>query len=303
MRTTFINRIKALAFGLPLMFIMSLTGCVEDDLSVCGISVNFVYDKNVDRVDKFATNVDKITLFVYDSQGNYVGEYASEGNKLHSGPIKLNLMEGEYTLVAWGNLCDDYELADIASYEAAVLSLRRANDTIMNRPGDLSHGELSKIQVRADLSANQTDTIYLTKNTNNIVVTTVGMPYSETSKTKYDCYIVSRNGDYKFDNLMTGADRLHYIPEASINGDEEKVSDFIILRELNDKTLTNSRIFISRTTEGEGTETLVARDLTDILLPIAITGDLDIDDYFEIELEITETNGTTTIRINDWKVF
>ena len=300
MRTALINKIQVKAIGLLLLFIVPLQGCLEDDLSVCGVSVDFIFTKNVEGVDKFPTNVNKINLYIYDSQGNFVGEYSEEGRRLHSGPMKLNLMEGRYSLVAWGNLCDDYQLADMEKLNNANLSLIRANDTIKNRPVDLYHGMLYQIEVKPEIQNNQLFTIELTKNTNKVVVTTTGMPYSEHSKTSYDCLIVSRNGDYKFDNSITGFDRLHYIPESFINDDEEKVSDFVIMRELNDKTITNSQLLVIRITEGEEPVVLVRTSLTDLLIPISITGDLDIDDYFEIEIEITETNGTASIFINGW---
>lgn len=302
MGTTVQQQLWSLLIGLSLLLILPLQGCVEDDLSVCGISVEYVYTKNVDYVDKFSTHVESITLFVYDSEGNYVGEYMSEGNRLHSGPMKLNLSEGRYSLVAWGNLCDDYTLTNKTRLDEAELSLVRTCDTISTRPGHLYHGGLYSIEVRPDYQNNQLFTIELTKNTNNIIVTTVGMPYSETgtSTTVYDCSIVSRNGDYKFDNNITGSDRLRYITESTINEDKEKVSDFIVMRELNDKNITDSKLIITRTKQGEAPVDIVTTDLTPILLPASITGDLDVDDEFEIEIEITETNGTTTILINGW---
>ena len=300
MRTRLVNKIWAKVAGLSLLFIIPLQGCVEDDLSVCGVSVDFVFTKNVEGIDKFPTNVDKINLFIYDFQGNFIGEFSEEGARLHSGPMKLNLMEGRYSLVAWGNLFDDYKLHGIEGFTDANLSLIRANDTIKNRPGDLYHGMLYQVEIKPDLQNNQLLTIELTKNTNNVVVTTIGMPYNEHSKTSYDCSIVSKNGDYKFDNSITGPDRLHYMPESFINEEEERVSDFIIMRELNDKAITGSQLLIIRKTEGEAPVTLVRTSLTDLLIPISITGDLDIDDYFEIEVEITETNGTASIFINGW---
>jgi len=280
-----------------------LQGCVEDDLSVCGITIDFVFTKNVEGVDKFATNVNKINLFVYDSGGNYIGEYSAEGDRLHSNSMALNLLPGVYTLIAWGNICDDYELYNTTNFGEAELSLKRTENIVSTHPGDLYHGGLYQLKVDPDLKANQRDTIELTKNTNNIKVTTKGMPYDEetkSSKTTYSCSIVSNNGDYKFDNEITGTDRLQYIAKTSINEDKEKVSDFVVMRELNNN-ITQSQIVITRNEEDKIPVDILQTDLVPILISASLTGDLDIEDEFEIEIIITETNGTTTIKIDDWE--
>jgi len=297
----FIYKILIAFAFLPL--ILPFNGCIEDDLSVCGVSVNFEFTKNVEDIDKFATNVDKINLYVFDSEGMYMGEYEEEGNRLHSGPMKLNLMAGTYSLVAWGNLCDDYELPSFGigtGIDDVILSLKRNQDTVRTHPGDLYHGLVKDIVIEPSLQSNQSITISLTKNTNNIKVVALNLPISKAAGTMYDCTINSINGDYNFDNSIAGINRLQYIPEASINNENQLISDFVVMRELNDGS-TRSRLLFTRNQSGNNPETLVDLNLIEYLIPASITKDLDRDDNFLIELTFDDTYGTVSIKVNGWE--
>ncbi|MDH6307066.1 hypothetical protein M2459_003123 [Parabacteroides sp. PF5-5] len=311
---------KWIAAFCMLSLMVTLQGCVQDDLSDCGIGVQFRYIKNVEGVDKFAAAVDKISLFVFDEKGTYLGEYSDQGDILTDNYImNISLRAGIYQLVAWGNLCDDYLLTPftigVTQIEEVLLSLKNTEYTVENHPTHLFYGGINTIEITSDYTGRKHVLMDMMKNTNSIHVTAYGLPLEITSKsasrsgTTFDCTITSRNGDYKFDNSITG-ERLTYIPGYGTEG-QVLLSEFVIMRELNDGS-TGSRLIVthhkgsgeeeSKSGEAEETVELLNVSLTDLLVPASITGDLDIDDDFNIELIFDYTNSTATIIVNGWVI-
>jgi hypothetical protein len=322
----FFNRNFGVACISALFFLMQ--GCVTDDLSICGISVHFRYTKNLDGVDKFSSSINKVNLYVFDTDGYFIQEYAVEKDTLPQDfTIYVNLTPGTYDFVAWGNLGEDYEI--LSTFEKGVthiddlqLSLKRQPDNMVlldtDRPDPLYHGGLFRQEIFAtDLQFNQTMLIDMMKDTKEVKVILHGLAITKAAGTDYDCTITSKNGDYKFDNSITGdAHQLQYIPQTAVNDENSLVSDFVIMREFNTAGITNSRLIINRLgdlAEAEGSEVL-NEDLRPYLLA-AETGnylaaragtldspaDLDIWDKFTIDLFFDETMGTVSISVNGWE--
>jgi hypothetical protein len=311
----FFNRNFALACISALFFFVQ--GCVTDDLSVCGISVHFRYTKNLDGVDKFASSINKINLYVFDAAGYFIQEYAVEKDSLPQDfTIYVNLTPGTYDLVAWGNMGDDYEIQ--ATLEKGVtrmddlqLSLKRLpGDSVTNMPEPLYHGGLLRTEILAtDLQFNQTLILDMMKDTKEVKVIASGLAITKETRaagTAYDCTITSKNGDYRFDNSITGEARLlQYIPQTSVDEENRLVSDFVLMREFNENGITGSRLIVNRLATSPGpVGELLNVDLRPYLL--AATGDpanpadLDIWDKFQIELFFDETTGTVSISVNGW---
>ena len=319
-----INRNFAVACLSALLLLMQ--GCVTDDLSICGISVHFSYTKNLEGVDKFSSSINKINLYVFDAEGYFVQEYAVAKDSLPQDfTIYVNLAPGTYDFVAWGNLGDDYEIQ--SAFEKGVtrmddlqLSLKRQpGDTVSALPRPLYHGGLFRTEIQAtDLQINQKLLVDMMKDTKEIKVIARGLAITKETRaagTIYDCAISSRNGDYKFDNSITGDARLQYIPQAEVDDENHLVSDFVIMREFNTTGITGSRLTVNRqATTSAGASVLLDEDLRPYLLA-AETGDftaaklgtlldpadLDIWDKFTIELFFDETMGTVSISVNGWE--
>jgi hypothetical protein len=332
----FFNRNFAVACVSALFLLMQ--GCVTDDLSICGISVHFTYTKNLEGVDKFSSSINKVNLYVFDTDGYFIQEYVVEKDTLPQDlTIYVNLSPGTYDFVAWGNLGEDYEI--LSAFEKGVtrmddlqLSLKRQPDNTVletEMPDPLYHGGLFRSEILAtDLQINQKLTIDMMKDTKDIKVIAHGLAVTAETRsagTPYDCTITSRNGDYKFDNSITGDARLRYIPQASvISADDESllVSDFVIMREFNTTGITDSRLILNRQATSAAEErVLLDEDLLPYLLA-AGTGDvlaikqalslrpyvveeswanLDIwDDTITINLWFDETTGTVSVSVNDW---
>jgi len=183
-----------------------------------------------------------------------------------------------------------------------VLSVKRNADAVVETPpGDLFHGALLQVEIHAALQKHQRLTIDMIKNTNAIKVIATGLSlsdYAENDSSGYNFQITSTNGDYGYDNSIVGS-RLEYVPEMSVDSDR-LVSDFVVMRELNDGS-TNSKLTVTGYTETGEESQLFDESLTDILLSVSETEDLEIEDFFEIELFFDYAHGTTTIHVKGWE--
>jgi hypothetical protein len=286
-------------------------GCVADDLSVCGVSMHFKYTRNIDGVDKFASSINTINLYVFNEEGIFVEEYTEAKDSLPQDfTVFLNLTPGVYDFVAWGNLGDDYECPTfekgVTRLSDAQLSLKRnAENTVSTLPGTLFHGGIFRKEILSlDLQMNQPLEMNMIKDTKEIKIISSGLAIDDPTKAaefEYGCSITSRNGDYRFDNSITGDTRLQYIPRETIEGDDNQlVSDFVIMREPSDRS-TASRLIVNRNSpSGESEEELVNVDLVPILLALAQERDLELMDNFEIELFFDFTHSTFSINIPGW---
>ncbi|GAB6395324.1 MAG: FimB/Mfa2 family fimbrial subunit [Bacteroidales bacterium] len=289
-----------------LCLLLCIPGCVNDDLTVCGASIRFQYTRNIEQTDRFSSEVSKVNLFVFDSQGLFVEEHVSEGKQLQDAPVMmLNIPPGVYDMVAWGNLYDDYEYPPLVCgkthIDDFILSLKHGEDDVVEtHPGALFHGALLRVEIYPDLQKNQRHTIDMIKNTNEIKVIASGLSMAEYAKrdsSGYSFQITSTNGDYGYDNTIVGS-RLDYIPKVSVK-EEQLVSDFVVMRELNDGS-TDSQLTVTGYTEAGEEEKLFDESLTDILLAVSATENLEIEDFFEIELFFDYTHGSATIRVKGW---
>ncbi|MDH6306602.1 hypothetical protein M2459_003327 [Parabacteroides sp. PF5-5] len=300
--------VRIAAFCTVWVFLLSSWGCVQDDLSECGIGVQFRYIKNVAGVDKFATAVERISLFVFSEDGRFISEFSDQGSVLQDNYIMtVPLKAGNYKLVAWGNLDECYDITDCipgqTTIEEFMLKLNRLDDTVTEHPTHLFYGGVQEVGIEA-AEGRRLILMDLTKDTNTIHVTARGLPVTDNntrtgSNSRFQCTITSRNGDYNFDNSITG-NRLTYIPKDSIEEKSLK-SEFVVMRELNDHS-TGSRLLITHQGESEDEEVLLDTSLSELLVPLSITGDLDIDDEFHLDVFFEHTNGHFTITINDWVV-
>jgi hypothetical protein len=280
-------------------------GCVMDDLSECGASIQFRYTRNIDGIDKFNPNIQKVNLFIFDSGGLFLDEYEMDEKQLGRNHLMhLNLFPGTYDFVAWGNLGKDYErpvfVKGKTSVKDAVISLKRTEKKVTKHPGDLYFGSLPRIEILPDLQRTQVLTIDMIKDTKKIKIIAKGLPKEDIAKEMFVCRISSINGDYKFDNSINGSDRLLYIPQSSVDEQGQFVSEFGIMRDLKDGSTQSRLIFTYYDPDDKSEKELLNANLTEILLANMKSQDLDIEDSFEIELVFEFTNGSAKIYIKGW---
>ncbi|MDH6358690.1 FimB/Mfa2 family fimbrial subunit [Parabacteroides sp. PF5-9] len=292
------------------MALFVLSGCVNDDLSLCGVSIKYTYTQNLDAEDKFVDYVDRVDLFVFDDKDRYVGRFYETGEivKSPSFAMPLTLLEGDYTLIAWGNLNEDYLLSEfepgVTTLHEAQLSLDRENSTVDRQLAAPLYFGMLETNIKVDKIGKQIITIDMMQDTKYIKVVCLNLPLEDeyVSKDEYTCTITSRNGDYKFDNSITGNDRLLYIPESE--ADTTTISNnFTTLREQNDYRVTSSKLLVryDSQTRGQSADLFEADLVKDLLLPASAVNNLDIEHDFTIELEFDWTSMAVTVRIGEWQ--
>ncbi|MDE7026738.1 MAG: FimB/Mfa2 family fimbrial subunit [Duncaniella freteri] len=91
---------------------IAFTACdsiIYNDLEPCpeGLRLRFVYDYNMEFANAFYSQVDCLTLHVYDKDGNYVATRTETARDLLSDEnwrMTLDLPAGEYNLIAYGGM-------------------------------------------------------------------------------------------------------------------------------------------------------------------------------------------------------
>lgn len=302
------SAIHGIILGVLVLF---MQGCIGNKAVNCGVEVRFRYVKNPDTyltgadVDKFAGQVNSITLFLFDDKGIFIDQFREESEYLNTGQgMRISLGSGNYKLVAWGNLCEDYILPQCAGGVTSINDLHtrinHESGNVDKHPAHLFFGS-SDIKISGE-ETYMSITIDLTKDTNYINVTKRGLPVSgDIAGSDFKCIITAYNEACNFDNTIVGDTRLTYTPLRSVNDDSHHVSEFVTMRELNGGE-AQSKLIITYEPGGVLEKELVNVPLTPLLLQVARTNDLDIDDEFYLDVEFDFANGTAVISINGWVI-
>lgn len=323
------NIYKRLAL-LPIVSLFLLVGCVNDDLSVCGLKLHFKYTRNMANTDRFKEEITKVNLYIFDSvEGTLVDEYTVEQNPMPEDfTIYLNLEPGLYDFVAWGDLKNSYSLTfpavkGVTTRTELEVQLNRSDSAITNLPTNLYYGSIEQYQVAShDLLIQKDTVISMIKDTKEITVVAHGLAIigsNRTAGTAYDCHISALDGNLSFKNYTISDDLIQYIPNADVEEDSILVSRFAIVRNhdiIRDDEgrprSPQSRVRVNRIdSDGTSQRSLLDMDLYPILvaaanmdpLVVAGGGDLpvDIKDKYQIDIFFDETYGTASIFIGDWE--
>jgi hypothetical protein len=288
-----------------------IQGCVKDNLGECGLSIRVQYTNNKEGVDRLAERVNHLTLYVFDSNGTFVGAYPSTGTLYSGYTIPLLLKSGTYDFVIWGNLGGDYEIPSFVpgQTQAQELNLKfrkvGSDNRVVEFPDSLYYGAL-RLNVRPALQENQVYTIDLIKNTKKITVIASGLPLSgpESDGLQFDCQITSRNAGLRFlDNGISENTKVTYVPRDHVNEEEQRISEFMVIREIQDKS-TESQLVYTMTERSGVVRTLLDTSLVDMLLAYISNRmwDLNIEDEFVIQVTFSVGNHVTaSISINGWE--
>ena len=130
---------------IALVSLATLTSCdmmkEDEDLTDCGLFVTFKYDYNLQRADMFGDHVGGVTLYVFDSEGNFIRTYENnnipsmgmmlDGQYTHAMQI-LDLPDGKYRFIALANQKSyDATLATVgAKYRRSTLTAGDENEKL-----------------------------------------------------------------------------------------------------------------------------------------------------------------------------
>ena len=287
----------------PYFFLLCLFlhSCIADDYDRCyGIRLSLRYPTDGERCEK-------VHIFVFDEQGSLFSSYEKTGRQVLPGVTwLLQVPPGNYTVVAWGDVQEDYSFTrkDVARANTrqiipgSELERYRMQVAMDNGPATLSR-ELKPVYHTAEfniaLEKRQTAEVELElmKNTNRIRTKISGLPQG-VSYHALEVGVSARNWQYHFDNSVPkDAEEITYKPyEKRVEG-EVSIADLSVLRLIDEGDLF---FYIKN---GETGELLYRRNLVSLLLNLPYT-DLDKEDYFEIELDFE--GPTIAIKINGWEI-
>lgn len=148
------NKLRRTAIGLPVLGAlclgMSMSSCesLYDDQSDCrtGINLAFIYDYHMEPgANAFPANVDCVTVYVFDPQGNYLTQLTETSDELRDENYRmpLELPEGSYHLVVYGGTtCEDATVEFTPGWTSSTTSGHK-NDILVTVPTD-ANGESAK---------------------------------------------------------------------------------------------------------------------------------------------------------------
>lgn len=238
---------------IPLLGALSLaiigTSCetVYDDQSDCprGVSLRFVYEYHMERgANAFPSNVDCITVYVFDKAGNYVTQQSETSAALQSEDYRmlLPLGEGSYDLVVWGGMtCDTRRfnitpdfltstgkrsdiIVTLPLEEGNLVSKKQLHD-LENRTGGLFWGIHSVTLLDDEFKE---ETVYVMKDTNNIqiILEELDSPYTANVE-DYDFKIIDDNFVLDVDNNVIEIANDEYQPYYTPYAWENRIMGYV----------------------------------------------------------------------------
>lgn len=207
---------------------LGLTSCesIYDDLEPCphGVSLRFVYEYNMMYANAFPSNVDCLTVYIYNKDGKYVDTKVVTGPELQDENyrMRLDLAQGTYRFVAYGGLaCDEHTFAvtrepsagsvhtdlgvaaDIGRVTAALPSDRRLHDLFYG-VGTLSTADLYREGV-----------VEMMKNTNNLRIVLQQVNGKPVHADDFEMSITDDNTLFGHDNDLLANGTVTYRPWTS----------------------------------------------------------------------------------------
>ncbi len=222
----------------PMVSLSSCDGAIYEDLDPCrsGIEVRFVYDYNMLFANAFYSQVDCLTLFVYDSDYKYVTTLTETTSALKDENYRmaLKLDPGEYHLLAYGGMqCDkpSFHFSPIPGAGSEMNSLTVAMNTncIGANPGvklhSLYYGELAVTVPEPESNTYTTATLPMMCDTHNVRVLLQHVNGNPISSDDFDFAITGADNfmfDYANNILPLGQDTDVY---PWVKGDENAKYD------------------------------------------------------------------------------
>lgn len=236
---------------LALVSLTLLSGCemMKEDVddTYCGIFVCFKYDYNLQRADMFRDHVGGVTLYVFDSDGNYIRSYERNdvpnmGMMLYDGTYAScmqidDLPKGDYRFLALANQRPYAETLQTpgAKYRRSELTPGDPSEKLTvtldrlpllgipssgissvdhTAPMDtLWHGMTGSEPIHAEPYGYNTTTISMVRDTKML---TIGLHNLDDPKNisadEFDVYILDNNGTLAYNNDLLPDDELLYAP-------------------------------------------------------------------------------------------
>ncbi len=306
---------KRISFYLFIAFVLLLQSCIKEDSSSCKseLLLRFRYTLNNQHTNLFDSNVNRVTLFIFDNNGKYVDSLSEQGSQLTNDYVMhIPLPVGQYTVIAYGSDFTTYSTGEITNPGDPLAPLTKGVTDINNFRMELLHN--------SDLQSNLTplstpDNLYAglavnaVSDYNNSDITDVEL-IEDTKKIKVeitgtdvvgaplDIYITAANGRYQFDNSIdTNFGTFKYTPTTTQLPNYQE-SDLKIMR----LVLGQSPMLVIKNSVTQ--EVLYNENIIDQILltnQYVTQEDFDREDEFVFEIKLTN-DIAVTVTINGWTV-
>jgi hypothetical protein len=280
--------------------------------------------------ESFASRVPSLSVFVFDGQGLYVERYDDMDNSRFSPAYTMNLplTPGTYSFVVWGGITSDDYYLNCDPGGQPVTGVSHINDVkvrlagnhsqeITSIPADKFHGMALDTKIVA--GEQNVVPIELTKNTNEIRLTILGLPVpaapmGERSTRANPCpqmnlWMTAANAGYDFHNSMDCLSPPITYHAQNIDGDPSgaMVASLHTLRlQLNDNT-GDKMTYQYTLWNSETASVFHSADLLHDIIAKTSGGHyntqakIDSEDLFRITIDLAAHAGVT-VTVNDYKV-
>ena len=281
--------VRRMGYGSCLLLLLVLFSCtsIDETLPECRLYVRFRYDYNMEFSDAFASQVNRVDVFVFDKDGTFVMKKSEQGETLGGGSYRmpLPLPVGEYRIAAWAGVSDDFEMpepvAGKTTLEDLTVRMKREESLVHNKAlNPLWYGGVQAVSFTG--RQEQTETVSLIKDTNKFrFILQKSGPGEELDIN--DCLFEIRadNGYYDWNNDLLDDDMISYRPYYL-----EKVEDVGIVVEMNTmRLLEHKKVYLTLTRKSDGKE-LMKIDLIPYLLLTKMEGhNIPAQEYLDRQSE------------------
>ena len=281
--------VRRMGYGSCLLLLLVLFSCtsIDETLPECRLYVRFRYDYNMEFSDAFASQVNRVDVFVFDKDGTFVMKKSEQGEALGGGSYRmpLPLPAGEYRIAAWAGMSDDFEMpepvAGKTTLEDLTVRMKREESLVHNKAlNPLWYGGVQAVSFTG--RQEQTETVSLIKDTNKFrFILQKSGPGEELDIN--DCLFEIRadNGYYDWNNDLLDDDMISYRPYYL-----EKVEDVGIVVEMNTmRLLEHKKVYLTLTRKSDGKE-LMKIDLIPYLLLTKMEGhNIPAQEYLDRQSE------------------
>ena len=280
--------VRRMGYGSCLLLLLVLFSCtsIDETLPECRLYVRFRYDYNMEFSDAFASQVNRVDVFVFDKDGTFVIKKSEQGETLGgSYRMPLPLPAGEYRIAVWAGMSDDFEMpepvAGKTTLEELTVRMKREESLVHNKAlNPLWYGGVQAVSFTG--RQEQTETVSLIKDTNKFrFILQKSGPGEELDIN--DCLFEIRadNGYYDWNNDLLDDDMISYRPYYL-----EKVEDVGIVVEMNTmRLLEHKKVYLTLTRKSDGKE-LMRIDLIPYLLLTKMEGhNIPAQEYLDRQSE------------------
>ena len=232
---------RLLTISVGIMTLHACDSAIYDGEGDCSVNyrVRFRYDYNMKYADAFAHEVNTVTLYLLDDNGNVVWQRTEQGESLAAEDyaMTVDVEPGTYDLLAWCGTADKGSFSipqtDIGTELTCTLNRQHDNDgkAFVDKDIDrLFHGWLPE-QTFSAVEGTYTYTVPLVKNTNNVRVVLQHLSGEAVDKDKFIFSIIDNNGSMNWDNTLLPDETVTYYAwhtdagEAGVDTQSETVEE------------------------------------------------------------------------------